>query len=111
MIFQFVKIALMQIIKMNNFTELKKEIKQLHKLKMQCKAGSDERISLHRKIKALQGQLEAKNIVDINKEPLILEIKRLDPLTDKIGMDLSIYTVEQLEKHLQNLRRKNNVKN
>jgi hypothetical protein len=91
---------------MINLNDIKKEIKQLHKLKLQCKAGSKERIALHRKIKTLQGQLEAKREVDHNKEPLILEIKRLDPLFDKLGMDLTIYTVEQLEKHLSNIRRR-----
>ena len=91
---------------MINLNDIKKEIKQLHKLKLQCKAGSDERIALHRKIKALQGQLEAQKVVDPKKEPLILELKKLDPLFEKLGMDLTIYTVEQLEKHLSNIRRK-----
>ena len=54
----------------------------------------------------MQGQLEAQKVVDPKKEPLILELKKLDPLFEKLGMDLTIYTVEQLEKHLSNIRRK-----
>jgi len=92
---------------MPNLNDIKKEIKQLHKLKLQCKAGGKERIALHRQIKALQGQLEDKKVVDPNKEPLILELKKIDPLFEKLGMDLTIYTVEQLEKHLNNIKRRN----
>ena len=89
---------------MNNLNDIKKEIKQFRKLKLQCRAGSNERVTLHRKIKALQEQLEDKKVIDPNKEPLILELKRLDSLFDKLGMDLSIYTVEQLKKHILRLK-------
>jgi len=48
-----------------------------------------------------------KEIISNNiKNPLIKEIYRLDPLTEKIGINLSKYNVEQLQKHIECLKKR-----
>jgi phosphate starvation-inducible protein PhoH len=41
-----------------NIKDLKREIRRLRKIKLACRAGSKERIELHRKIKELKHQLK-----------------------------------------------------
>ena len=52
-----------------NIKELKREIRQLKKLKLKCRSGSPERIELHRKIKDLKEQLKSIPI-EIKEEPI-----------------------------------------
>jgi hypothetical protein len=85
--------------------ELKKEIKRLRRFKLKCRSGSPERISLHRKIKELQEKLGDITIIDKDKEPLIQEVYRLDPLIKELGMDLTHYTIKQLEFHIKKLNK------
>jgi hypothetical protein len=88
--------------------EIKKEIRGLRRLKLQCRSGTPERIALHRKIKELKEQLKGVTIIDKDKEPLIEEVYRLDPLTKKMEMDLTIYTIKELQKHIDIIIKKNN---
>jgi hypothetical protein len=58
-----------------NIKDLKRQIRELRKIKLQCRAGSSERIELHRKMIALKKQLkEVKEIKPQNITPL--EFKR-----------------------------------
>ena len=61
-----------------NVKDLKKEIRALKKLKLQCRAGTKERIDLHRKIKALKKQLIELKDKPENLSPLTFEKK--DPI-------------------------------
>jgi hypothetical protein len=89
--------------------EIKLEIKRLRRLKRECRSGTPERINLHRKIKELQEQLKGVTIIDKDKQPLIQEIYRLDPLIEEMGMDLTRYTVEELQKHIDIIKRKRGI--
>jgi len=93
--------------------ELKQEVRKLKKLKLQCRAGTPERLDLGRQIKVLKQQLtEAKSQPEPLKEPLIKEILRIEaerktvPTFEQLGINLSIYSIEQLKKHLQKLNTK-----
>jgi len=83
-----------------NIKNLKREIRQLKKLKLQCRAGSSERIKLHHKIKGMKIQLaelkKQKNIAPI--EP----IKEIDTKKyNKINFtgELSPQTIERFKKN------------
>jgi len=95
--------------------EIKQEVRKLKKLKLACRAGTPERIDLGRKIKALKKQLPDISIPEPEKEKLISEILRIEkernikPTFEVLGINLSIYTIEQLKKHLQNLNTKKGV--
>jgi hypothetical protein len=101
-----------------NVKDLKQEIRKLRKLKLQCRAGSKERIELHRKIKDLKQQLKTikenqqsfPECNDSSKVLLIEEIYCLDPLIKTLLMDLNQYTIEQLKKHIECVKRKKGLK-
>jgi septal ring factor EnvC (AmiA/AmiB activator) len=84
--------------------EIKKEIRKLRKLKLQCRPGSQERISLHRQIKALQVQKEQCQEQNIEKESIIAEILRLDKYMAKIDIDLTKHSKEDLQKYLTKIK-------
>jgi len=86
--------------------ELKKEISKLRKLKNQMQPNSSERVELHRKIKAMKEELEQSKIIDQDKQPIIEEIKKLDPLVERLNQDLNRFSKEQLEFHLKKLKEK-----
>jgi predicted RNase H-like nuclease (RuvC/YqgF family) len=86
--------------------ELKKQISKLRKLKNEMHPNSSERIELHRKIKAMKEELEQSKIIDQDKQPIIKEIKKLDPLFERLQIDLNKFTKEELEKHLRKLKEK-----
>ncbi len=54
---------------MNDTKELKRELRQLKKLKKECRAGTKERLDLHRQIVILKKKLEELVII----EPLKIE--------------------------------------
>jgi L-lactate utilization protein LutB len=85
--------------------EIKKEIKRLKRLKLQCKSGCPERIDLHRKIKDLKKQLVGLSTPEPEKETLIIEIKKLDPLFDILEINLNKFTIAELQKHLDKKRK------
>jgi len=91
--------------------EIKKEIKRLRRLKLACRSRSPERIALHRQIKALKEQLKGISIIDKDKEKLIQEIYRLDPLIKKMEMNLSQYSIKELQKHIECIKRKRGLDN
>ena len=91
---------------MKNNKELKKQIRQLRKLKNEMQPRSKERIELHRKIKIMQKELEQSKIIDQDKQPIIEEIKKLDPLVERLNQDLNQFSKEQLEFHLKKLKEK-----
>ena len=89
--------------------ELKIEIRELRKIKRDCKAGTPERIDLHRKLKELRTKLEQSQIVNKEKDALITELRALDKWFDKLGIDLNQFTVEELNKNLERKRKKANA--
>jgi len=93
--------------------EIKKEIRKLKKIKLACKSGSKERLTLGRQIKVLKQQLtEAKSQPEPLKLPIIAEILRIEaerksiPTFEQLGIDLHKYTIKELEKHLDLLNKK-----
>ena len=84
--------------------DLKQEIRKLKKLKKGCRAGSEERLGLHRQILELKKELESLNIVDEDKTILIIEIKALDPLMDILDINLNKFTAKELTFHLNKLK-------
>jgi len=89
--------------------ELKQEVRKLKKLKLQCRAGTPERLELGRQIKELKNKMVVLNIPEPLKEPIIIEILRIEaerktiPTFEQLGIDLHKYNLEQLKKHLQKL--------
>jgi uncharacterized coiled-coil DUF342 family protein len=86
--------------------EIKAEIRRLRKVKKDLRPGSAERLDLGHKIKALKKQLADMSISEPGKEKLIQEIYRIDPLTEKMEMDLTIYTEAELQKHIDRIKAK-----
>jgi len=87
-----------------NPKELKKEIRALRKLKLQCRAGTPERIELEHRIKALKKQRTDLTAPEPEKDKLIAEIKKLDPLFEKLEINLNKFSVKELEYHLNKKR-------
>lgn len=92
--------------------EIKSEIRALKKLKLKCRAGSKERLNLGRQIKELKNKMVNLNIPEPLKEPLIKDILKIEaerkiiPTFEQLGINLSIYTIEQLKIHLKKLNKK-----
>jgi uncharacterized pyridoxamine 5'-phosphate oxidase family protein len=89
---------------MNNTKDLKKQIRQLRKLKLQCKSGSPDRIRIHRQIKALKDQLAGQINVDKEKEPLIKEILEYEKIEMFDKVYYNRFSVEQLKFHLEKIK-------
>ena len=95
--------------------EIKSEIRALKKLKLKCRAGSKERLNLGRQIKELKNKMVVLNIPEPLKEPIIIEILRIEaerksiPTFEELGIDLHKYSIEQLKKHLQKLNKKGGI--
>lgn len=86
--------------------EIKKEIRQLKKLKLACQPGSKERIDLHRKIKDLKRQLVEINTFEPGKDILIKKILELEPNFPKDLVNLNKFTEAELQKHIECVKRK-----
>ena len=104
-----------------NVKEIKKEIKRLRRIVKDLKAkklllpsGSKERIETHREMIEVRNQLKElkelkeKIIIEINKpnpkkEELIQEILRLKP---KILVNLNKFTEQELQNHIEYIKRK-----
>lgn len=86
--------------------EIKSEIRQLKKLKLQCKPGSKERITLHRQIKDLKKGLIQQSISEPGKDKLIDEILKVDILLGKLEIDLTKFSIAELQKHLDLLNKR-----
>jgi hypothetical protein len=95
-----------------NFKDIKKEIRQLRKLKLQCRPGSEERIDLEHKIKALKKQLEGISISEPGKDKIITEILKIEaeqkitPRFADLFIDLHKFTEAELQKHLDIIKKK-----
>jgi len=103
---------------MNEFKELKTEIRELKKLKLQMKAGSQDRIDLHRKIKLLKNKLftlqgkiepinESQDLELQEKNKIIEEILKYQPELKHL-LSLHKYNIKQLKFHLQKLIERKN---
>lgn len=87
---------------MSDIKEIKREIRELKKLKLKCQPGSKERLDLGHRIKELRGKIIPVEI-EPGKEKLIEEIYTLDPLIKKMEMDLNKFTIKELEYHIKKL--------
>jgi hypothetical protein len=83
-----------------NDKDIKKEIRALRKLKLQCRPRTPERLDLEHKIKALKKQLKEVSIPEPEKEKLIIEILKIDTLLGKLDINLNKFTIKELQKHL-----------
>ena len=94
---------------MTNIKEIKKLIRQLRKIKKDTPKKTHTRRDINAKIRELKKQLQdirGNEIATPEKQILIEEIYRLTPyLKDLRGFDLTQYSIEQLEKHITNIRR------
>lgn len=92
--------------------EIKKEIKQLKKLKLKCRAGTKERISLGRQIKDLKSQLIEQNKPEPEKDKIISNIlkieadKHIKPSFKDLEIDLRKFSIKELNYHLEKLTKK-----
>jgi len=94
---------------MPDIIEIKREIRRLRKLKKDCRAGTEERLSLHRKITELKRQIDTLYVIEPAKEKVINEIIKLEPnITDFV--DLNKHSIETLNIHLRKLKEKNDKK-
>jgi len=84
--------------------DIKRQIRQLKKLKLKCRAGSEERLALHRQIKELKEQLDNRKEAGKEKAPIIAEILKLDKVMASIEIDLTKHSTEELEKYLKKLK-------
>lgn len=106
---------------------IKKEIKDLRAEKLSLPAGDKKRIELHRKIKEMKSLLTKKKEIktdkiieitqdNIEKEPLIAEILSLqeqysiEPTFETLGIDLHKYSIKELTKHIEVIKRKRGIK-
>lgn len=88
---------------------LKKQIRELKKLKLSMRAGTQERIETHRKIKELKSKLLEPDIIDPDKEPIIAEILKLRPEYIKENFNLNKFSISELTIHLNKLKSKKEV--
>ena len=113
-----------------NIKETKKEISRLRKTikdmraeKLSLPSGDKRRIELHRKIKEMKlllkekKEIKAEKIIEITeinieKDPIIVEILKLEaeqkikPTFENLGINLHKYTLQELQIHLEKLKRK-----
>ena len=85
--------------------ELKTEIRRYRKLKLKCRAGSEERLSLEHRIKDLKKNLADLLKIDSKKEPIIKEIMRYEKCTLFDEAFYNNHTLPDLKKHLEKIRR------
>lgn len=87
--------------------EIKKEIRKLRKLKLQCRAGTEERLDLEHKIKDLKKQLvEINTPAEPAKEKLITEMLKLELNFPKDLINLNKFSEAELQKHIEIVKRK-----
>lgn len=89
--------------------EIKSRIRQLKRIKLKCRAGSKERIKLHREILKLKEEIDDLYRVNPEKIILIREIEKLEPKISET-IDLRKHTEEALQKHIDIVKRKRGIK-
>lgn len=93
-----------------NEKEIKQQIRKLRKLKRDTPKKTDERRQINQQIRDLKKQLALTIPTVISSSPertiLIKEIHVLNPLLERIGINLNKYTDEQLRFHLKRLTRR-----
>ena len=88
---------------MIDIKEIKKTIKRLKRLKLKCRAGSKERIDLHRQIKQLQDKIIEQNIPEPEQDLLIEKILKIKPEYITLGMNLKKFSIEELHFHFERI--------
>jgi hypothetical protein len=91
---------------MENKKEIRKQLRLLRKLKKDTPLRSQARRDINKSIRALKESIIPICIeVTQQKQKLINTILQYQPELNK-RIDLTVYTEEQLQKHIDNLRRK-----
>lgn len=88
--------------------EIKRKIRELRKIKKDLKAGSRERISIGREIKALKERLADSTKPDKEKAKVISQILLLDKVMASIVIDLKKHNIKDLKKYLDKLKKGGN---
>ena len=86
--------------------EIKQEIKRLRRLKLKCRAGTNERLELEHTIKELKADIIRLNTIEPDKSGLIAEILAKDKMITDLGINLNKFSVKDLEIHLKKLNEK-----
>lgn len=93
-----------------NIKDVKSQIRMLRKIKKDTHKGSEERHDLCRRIRELRKQLiPYTKEISPAKQKLIDEILKKRPEYNILGMNLTLYTEEQLIKHLEYIQNKPNL--
>lgn len=101
------KKTLMRVKTKSSLNNLKNEIKELREKKNQLKAGSKERLSLHRRIKDLEKKLITKDQKSSEKQYIIDKILKIKPQKNW-HIDLYKHSIEDLEKHYNKINKRDN---
>lgn len=88
--------------------EIKRKIRELRKIKKDLKAGSKERLSIGREIKALKEGLADSTKPDKEKDEVISQILLLDKVMASIIIDLKKHNIKDLKKYLDKLKKGGN---
>ena len=92
---------------MKDIREIKREIRLLRKIKKNTHKKSPERRDLNKRIRELKKKLLPIYVeVSKEKEELIQAILQIRPEYKGLHIDLRKYTEKQLEKHLENIKKK-----
>jgi ABC-type uncharacterized transport system ATPase subunit len=84
--------------------DIKREIRQLKKLKLKCRTGSKERIDLYRQIKDLKKQLTDITIVEPEKIEIITEILKHEKISIFDEQYYNKFSVKELKFYLKKLK-------
>ena len=95
---------------MTDIKEQKKLIRQLRKIKKDTPKKTQARRDINAKIREAKKkiqELRGYEKITPEKAELIKKIYKYTPyLKNLVGFDLSKYTIEQLQKHLENIKRR-----
>lgn len=92
---------------MQDIRQLKSKIRAWRKIKRNTRVGTQQRRDINNKLRELQEKLDGLTGEKTpEKEKLVKEILKVRPYLEKLrGFDFYRYTVEQLQKHLENIKR------
>jgi len=87
--------------------EIKREIRQLKKLKLKCRAGTKERINLGRQIKDLKKQLPDNTTIEPEKIEIIAEILKTEKISIFDEQYYNKFSIGELKFYLKKSKERN----